>query len=57
VNSLTSLMQQDWFKEFRTDKKYDAAWIEKFVAALLTSEYRQELLTIWQDADKRLTLK
>jgi hypothetical protein len=50
-------MQQDWFKEFRTDKKYDAAWIEKFVAALLTSEYRQELLTIWQDADKRLTLK
>jgi hypothetical protein len=57
VNSLTRLMQQDWFKEFRTDKKYDAAWIEKFVAALLTSEYRQELLTIWQDADKRLTLK
>ena len=57
VNSMTRLMQQAWFKDYRTDPKYDHAWIEKFVAALLTSEYRQELLTIWQDADKRLTLK
>lgn len=57
VNSLTRLMQQDWFKDFRTDKKYDAAWIEKFVSALLASEHQQELLAIWQDADKRLTLK
>ena len=57
VNSLTRLMQQAWFKEFRTDKKYDHAWIEKFVSDLLASEHQQELLTIWQDADKRLTLK
>ena len=57
VNSLTRLMQQAWFKDYRTDKKYDDAWIEKFVSALLASEHRQELLTIWQDADKRLTLK
>ena len=57
VNSLTRLMQQDWFKDFRTDTKYDHAWIEKFVSALLASEHQQELLTIWQDADKRLTLK
>ena len=57
VNSLTRLMQQDWFKDFRTDTKYDHAWIEKFVSALLASEHQQELLAIWQDADKRLTLK
>ena len=57
VNSLTKLMQQAWFKEFRTDKKYDAVWIEKFVLDLLASEHQQELLTIWQNADKRLTLK
>ena len=57
VNSLTRLMQQDWFKEFRTDPKYGDIWIEKFVSELLASEYQQELLTIWQDADKRLTLK
>ena len=57
MNSLTRLMQQDWFKDFRTDTKYDHAWIEKFVSALLASEHQQELLAIWQDADKRLTLK
>ena len=57
VNSLTKLMQQAWFKEFRTDKKYDAAWIEKFVADLLASEHQQELLTIWQVAKKRQNLK
>jgi hypothetical protein len=57
VNSLTRLMKQDWFKDFRTDKKYDDAWIEKFVSELLASKHHQELLEIWQDADKRLTLK
>ena len=57
VNSLTRLMQQDWFKEFRTDPKYGDIWIEKFVSELLASEYQQELLDIWKDADKRLTLK
>ena len=57
VNSLTRLMQQDWFKEFRTDPKYGDAWIENFVSELLASEYQQELLEIWKDADKRLTLK
>ena len=57
VNSLTRLMQQDWFKEFRTDPKYGDIWIEKFVSELLASEYQQELLETWKDADKRLTLK
>ena len=57
VNSLTRLMQQAWFKDSRTDKKYDAAWIEKFVSALLASEHRQELLDIWQVAKKRQNLK
>ena len=57
VNSLTRLMQQAWFKEFRTDPKYGDAWIENFVSELLASDHRQELLTIWQDPDKRPTLK
>ena len=56
-NSLIRLIQQPWFKEFRTDAKYDHAWIEKFVSDLLASEHQQELLDIWKDADKRLTLK
>ena len=57
VKSLTALLQQNWMKDFRTDAKYNASWVEQFVKALLASEYRQMLLDIWQDADKRLTLK
>ena len=57
VNSLTRLIQQPWFKEFRTDPKYDDAWIEKFVSALLASKHRQTLLDIWQVAKKRQNLK
>ena len=57
VNSLTRLMQQAWFKDSRTDKKYDDAWIEKFVSALLASEHRQILLDTWQVAKKRQNLK
>ena len=56
-NSLIRMIQRPWFKEFRTDKKYDDAWIEKFVADLLASEHQQELLDIWQVAKKRLKLK
>jgi hypothetical protein len=56
-NSLIRLIQQPWFKEFRTDKKHDDAWIEKFVSDLLSSEHQQELLDIWQVAKKRLKLK
>ena len=57
VNSLTRLIQQDWFEDFRTDSKYDHAWIEKFVSDLLASEHQQELLDIWQVANKRQMLK
>ena len=57
VNSLTRLMQQDWFKEFRTDPKYGDIWIENFVSELLASEHQQELLEIWQVAKKRQKLK
>ena len=57
VNSLTRLIQQDWFEDFRTDSKYDRAWIEKFVSDLLASEHRHKLLDIWQVANKRLMLK
>ena len=56
-NSLIRMIQQPWFKEFRTDKKYDDAWIEKFVSDLLASEHQQELLDIWKVAKKRLNLK
>ena len=57
VNSLTRLMQQDWFKKFRTDKKYDAAWIEKFLDDLIKSEWGHVILQEWEHARKRSKLK
>ena len=57
MNALTRMCQQQWFKDRRTDKKYDDAWIGSFFSALLHSEHRATLLELWQDADKRQTLK
>ena len=57
VNSLTRLMQQDWFKEFRTDPKYDDAWIEKFLNDLMKSEWCHVILQEWENARKRPKLK
>ena len=57
MNALTRMCQQQWFKDRRTDKMYDDAWIESFFSALLHSEHRATLLNLWQDADKRHRLK
>ena len=57
VNSLTRLMQQKWFKNLRADKRFDDAWIGKFVEDLLNSEHSKTLLDIWENQDKRLRLK
>ena len=57
VNSMTRLMQQAWFKEFRTDPKYDAAWIEKFLGDLMKSEWGHVILLEWENSRKRPKLK
>ena len=57
VNSLTRLMQQPWFKEFRTDPKYDDAWIEQFLDNLIKSEWRHGILQEWENARRRSKLK
>ena len=57
VNSLTRLIQQPWFKDSRTDKKYDAAWIEQFLDDLMKSEWGQGILQEWGNARRRPKLK
>jgi hypothetical protein len=57
INTMTRLMMQDWFKAFRTDKKYDDDWIKQLMTDLLNSEHRQTLLGIWQHPKKRPWLK
>ena len=57
VNSLTRLMQQDWFNDYRTDKQYNAAWIEKFLGNLMRSEWGHVILLEWENVRKRPKLK
>ena len=55
--NLSVMLEGDWFKNFRTDKKYDREWIIRFISALMKSEYRDMIAEEWQKADKRLSLK
>lgn len=55
--NLSVMLEGDWFKAFRTDKKYDREWIIKFMSALMKSEYRDMIAEEWQKADKRLSIK
>ena len=57
MNRLENLLKGDWFKECRTDGKYNAKWISGFVEALMESEWKDLIADEWSVKDKRLMLK
>ena len=52
TKNLKVLLTEEWFEIHRTDKSYDAKWIEDFVNALMKSEHRDYIATEWSK-DKR----
>jgi hypothetical protein len=44
---LQELLKEAWFAQFRTDKKYDAAWTDSFVETLMSSEYGERIALQW----------
>ena len=52
TKNLKVLLTEEWFEIHRTDKCYDAKWIEDFVNALMKSEHREYIATEWSK-DKR----
>ena len=52
TKNLKVLLNEEWFEIHRTDKCYDAKWIEDFVNALMKSEHRDYIATEWSK-DKR----
>jgi hypothetical protein len=40
---LQRLLKQPWFAEVQTDERYDAAWTDAFVEALIGSEYGEQI--------------
>lgn len=45
--NLQELLKQAWFAEVRTDEKFDAAWTDGFIEALMASEYGEGIAWQW----------
>ena len=44
---LQELLKGAWFAEVRTAEKYDAAWTDGFIEALMASEYGEDIAHAW----------
>ena len=56
VKNLSEKLMQDWFWDFRTDKKYSRSWIEDFLNALMESEWGDAIFKEWRKESSRLKL-
>lgn len=50
---LQELLKKSWFKECRTNSKYDEMWADAFVSALMESEWKDLVATDWATKGKR----
>ena len=50
---LQRLLKQPWFTEVRTDERYDAAWTDAFVEALMGSDCGEQIAHDWAVQGKR----
>lgn len=57
AKQITLFIDREWFYAIRTNKKYNSAWVSKFVNGLLSSEWREHIAEEWRKPDKELFLK
>lgn len=50
-------MRKDWFWDLRTDKKYNKAWIENFLNALMATEWGERIAREWRRVSSRVKLE
>lgn len=50
---LKDLLKQDWFKQLRSNKRYDEAWTDAFVEALMASKWKDDIAREWAVKGKR----
>ena len=50
---LKDLLKQEWFKEARANDKYDEAWTDAFVEALMETEWKDVIAKDWAIKGKR----
>ena len=51
--NLQHLLRQPWFADVRSNERYDAAWTDAFVEALMGSEYGEGIARDWAMQGKR----
>ena len=54
--NLLKMFEKPWFKEYRSDKKYNLDWIGQFLNDLLRSEWRDKIADDWYKPDKKKTV-
>ena len=55
---LQRMLEGDWFDKVSTNKKlFNKEWRTKLVSDLMASEHGTYIATLWEHADKRLTIK
>lgn len=57
VNSLSRMINTDWFYSARTDKKYDGEWVKNFLNDMIASSLGSKIDEEWERANKRPFLK
>lgn len=50
---LKDLLKQDWFKQLRSNEKYDETWTDTFVEALMASEWKDDIARDWAVKGRR----
>lgn len=54
---LKRILNDEWFEDLCTDKRFMGKWREQFVDDLMESEWKDVLGEAWMDVDRRETLK
>ena len=57
VKEMMDLFKMKWFKEVRTDQKYDEDWFESFLNRFLDSDEGRAFVKLWKYERKRFKLK
>lgn len=51
--NLKELLRQSWFRDVRTDEKYNPTWTDSFIEALMSSDYGTQIAQDWNAKGKR----
>lgn len=53
TKNLQELLKMGWFKELRAKEEYDEQWTDDFIAALMGSEWKDDIARDWAIKGKR----